>query len=133
MMGRRFPNSVWIRTWTVFREKSPRNAVTRAGELLYQHAAGCQFLAEDLTPLDPDSTISCTSAGKFITNIAALQLVKWSISMLDEPISLCLPEIEKCLFVEDGGKGIRLWPPSRAITLRHLLLTTNSMHRRTSF
>lgn len=47
--------------------------------------------------------------------------------MLDEPISKYLPEIEKCLLVEEVDKEIRLRSPTRGITLRDLLLSTSGM------
>ncbi|EHK21702.1 uncharacterized protein TRIVIDRAFT_230803 [Trichoderma virens Gv29-8] len=97
------------------------------GNFLYRHAAGRQLLDTDLPPLDPDCTISLTSAGKFITNIAALQLVERGILMLDEPISKHIPEIEKCLIVEEVDKEIRLRSPIRGVTLRTLLLSTSGM------
>ncbi|KAL5086250.1 hypothetical protein Trisim1_009577 [Trichoderma cf. simile WF8] len=76
---------------------------------------------------DPDCTISLTSAGKFFTNIAALQLVERGILMLDEPINRHLPEIDKCLLVEEVDEAIRLRPLIRSVTLRHLLLNTSGM------
>lgn len=71
--------------------------------------------------------MSLTSAGKFLTNIAALQLVERGILTLDEPISKYLPEIEKCLLVEQVDAEIRLRSPIRSITLRHLLLNMSGM------
>ncbi|KAH8193636.1 hypothetical protein TruAng_012200 [Truncatella angustata] len=110
------------------------------GNFLYRHAAGRQFLDTDSPPLDPNCTISLTSAGKFWTNIAALQLVERGILTLDEPIRKYVPEIDKCLLVEEvdiegqgGGdvenkeKEIRPRPPTRGITLRDLLLNMSGM------
>jgi CubicO group peptidase (beta-lactamase class C family) len=112
---------------------------------LYRHAAGRQFLDDNSPPLDEDCTMSLTSAGKFFTNIAALQLVERNILTLDEPIKKYLPEIEKCLLVEevdveghgdsdDDGDGekkkerrIVLRHPARDITLRDLLLNMSGM------
>ncbi len=92
--------------------------------------------------------MSLTSAGKFFTNIAALQLVERGILTLDEPIKKYIPEIEKCLLVEEveeveagGGEGNSngeadgakrekptvLRRPAREITLRDLLLNTSGM------
>lgn len=78
--------------------------------------------------------MSLTSAGKFFTNIAALQLVERGILTIDEPIKKYLPEIEKCLLVEEVEDGdgeneenIRLRCPSRDITLRDLLLNLSGM------
>lgn len=101
------------------------------GKFLYRHTAGRQFLDENSPPLDPDCTVAVTSAGKFFTNIAALQLVERGILTLDEPINKFIPEIDKCLLVEkvqasDGSDGVAgssekvtLRKPVRNITLRH--------------
>lgn len=115
---------------------------------MYRHAAGRQFLDDNSPPLDLDCTMSLTSAGKFFTNIAALQLVERGILTLDEPINRYLPEIDKCLLIEevevggggngDGGGGeekkeekkereIVLRRPARDVTLRDLLLNTSGM------
>lgn len=99
----------------------------RAGEFLYRHTAGRQFLDADSAPLDPDCTLSLTSAGKFVTNIAALQLVERQLLTLDEPISKYIPEIKKCLLIEEEDQQIRLRPPTHEVTLRHLLLNTSGM------
>ena len=52
--------------------------------------------------------MSLTAAGKFFTNIAALQLVERGLLTLDEPINKHLPEIDKCLLLEEvneNGQG----------------------------
>ncbi len=89
--------------------------------------------------------MSLTSAGKFFTNIAALQLVERSILTLDEPINKYLPEINKCLLVEEVEEGgertsssqvgieeksktkVKFRRPARQVTLRDLLLNTSGM------
>lgn len=53
--------------------------------------------------------------------------------MLDEPISRHLPEIEKCLLVEEVDEEIRLRSPIRGVTLRLLLLSTSGMGTRDSY
>ncbi|KAG9247746.1 beta-lactamase/transpeptidase-like protein [Calycina marina] len=97
--------------------------------------------------LDPDCTMSLTSAGKFVTNIGALQLVERDILTPDEPVQKYLPEIEQCLLIEevdmgeqgsrdsdgDGGekkekeKIIVLRRPTRDVTLRDLLINKSGM------
>ena len=111
---------------------------------MYRHAAGRQLLDDSSPPLDPDCTVSLTSAGKFFTNIAALQLVERGILTLDEPINKYLPEIDKCLLVEEAEEGgeshskgegdgekkqkpIVIRRPARDVTLRDLLLNTSGM------
>jgi CubicO group peptidase (beta-lactamase class C family) len=88
--------------------------------------------------------MSLTAAGKFLTNIAALQLVERGLVMLDEPINKHLPEINKCLLLEElnengkedsskndtkdkGAKKITYRRPARDVTLRDLLLNTSGM------
>lgn len=82
--------------------------------------------------------MSLTSAGKFFTNIAALQLVERGMLTLDEPIKKYLPEIDKCLPVEEveedtkdnciiKDKKVVLRRPARDVTLRDLLLNTSGM------
>src|SRR4051812_35210698 len=67
--------------------------VDRTGTTLYRHAAGFQSLAPDAPALDSDSTVALASAGKFITHIAALQLVERGILALDDPVQKHLPEL----------------------------------------
>ncbi|KAH8678364.1 beta-lactamase family protein [Xylariales sp. PMI_506] len=113
--------------------------------IVIDNKAGRQFLDDCSPPLDPDCTMSLTSAGKFFTNIAALQLVERGILTLDEPIKKYIPEIDTCLLVEEvdaeGGddgededngrrkkdKRIVLRRPARDVTLRDLLLNTSGM------
>ncbi|KAL2213299.1 beta-lactamase family protein [Sarocladium strictum] len=57
----------------------------------------------------------------------ALQLVERDILTLDEPISKYIPEIKKCLLIEEVNRQVRLRPLTREITLRHLLLNTSGM------
>lgn len=68
------------------------------------------------------------SAGKFITHIAALQLVDRGLVRLDDPIYNLLPELEAqpiiCPDTNIDGPGFKLLPQTSAITLRHML--TNS-------
>ncbi|CAK7212921.1 hypothetical protein SEUCBS140593_001671 [Sporothrix eucalyptigena] len=95
------------------------------GEALYCHVAGRQSLAVDAPPLDADCTVSLGSAGKFITHIAALQLVEKGLLSLDEPVYAHVPELERCQVVTENGNGLR--PPKSPITLRHLLLHASGL------
>ena len=103
------------------------------GKILYHHAQGRQSLDNDAPQLDPDSTIALGSAGKFITHIAALQLVESGAIELDDPIYKHLPELEALPLVKYGSEDetLELCPPTKEITLRHLLLHTSglSTHR----
>lgn len=64
------------------------------------------------------------SAGKFITHIAALQLVERGLVSLDEPLSAHVPEIDALPLITRGigVETFALSPPRNKITLRHLLL-----------
>lgn len=72
------------------------------------------------------------SAAKFVTNIAALQLVERGVLTLDEPIKKYIPEIEKCLRIQktenrgdnDAAKVV-VKKPASDITLRQLLVNTS--------
>ena len=69
------------------------------------------------------------SAGKFITHIAALQLVERGLLKLDEPLSWHIPELDKLPLIERGtsGESFTLRRSTKKITLRHLLLHTSGM------
>jgi CubicO group peptidase (beta-lactamase class C family) len=64
------------------------------------------------------------SAGKFITHIAALQLVERGIISLDETVSPHLPELDSLPLIKRGtaDESFSLCPPTNRITLRHLFL-----------
>ncbi|MCJ1313764.1 hypothetical protein MMC25_007444, partial [Agyrium rufum] len=94
---------------------------------LYQHASGFQTLDPDALSISPDSTYALGSAGKFITHIAALQCVERGLISLDEPVYTHLPEL-KTLDILSKNEGsdasarpFLLRPPTKKITLRHLL------------
>jgi CubicO group peptidase (beta-lactamase class C family) len=95
---------------------------------LYHHAAGYQTLAASSPPLDPNCTFELGSAGKFITHLAALRSVEQGLTTLDEPVYPILPELDKLPIIsknpESGTseKPYTLRPPTKKITLRHLLL-----------
>jgi CubicO group peptidase (beta-lactamase class C family) len=70
------------------------------------------------------------SAGKFITHIAALQLVERGAISLDEPVYQNLPELESLPLISKsnvGDKPFSLRPPNKQISLRHLLLHTSGL------
>jgi CubicO group peptidase (beta-lactamase class C family) len=73
------------------------------------------------------------SAGKFITHVAALQLVERGKVKLDEPVYKHLPELEDLPLLSHGGPSgdlslsLSLCKPANPITLRHLLLHTSGL------
>ncbi|KAF8133074.1 beta-lactamase/transpeptidase-like protein [Mycena galopus ATCC 62051] len=101
--------------------------VDSAGKVLYHHAAGNQSLSPSTPPLDPNSTFTLGSAGKFIAHIAALQCVERKLLSLDDPLSPWIPELEALQVIEssDAEPGFALRPPTGKITLRHLLTHTS--------
>ncbi|KAK7719777.1 hypothetical protein SLS64_001958 [Diaporthe eres] len=88
-------------------------------------------LDTDASPLDPDSTIVLASAGKFITHVAALQLVENGKIDLDEPVYKHLPELELLPLVTRGSapgdQSLSLRRSPNDITLRRLLLHTSGL------
>lgn len=84
-------------------------------------------MAPDAAPLDKDSVVTLGSAGKFVTHIAALQLVEKGLVGIDEPVYAHLPEMEKFEIISKNEgpdaetKPYLLRPATKKITLRHLL------------
>lgn len=85
----------------------------------------------DAPPLDPNSTIVLASAGKFITHIAALQLVERGKIGLDEPVYDHIPELQDLPLVTRSGvpgdQSLSLRRPANDVTLRHLLFHTSGL------
>jgi len=104
--------------------------VNSQGDTLYHFASGLQSLDANAQPLNPDSTIALASAGKFLTHIAALQLVERGAVNLDDPVYNHLPELASLpLISRDAvGEPCKLHPLTiNKITLRHLLLHTSGL------
>lgn len=101
------------------------------GETLYQNAAGFQTLEGDSEPLNTDIVFFLASAGKFITHIAALQLVDRGKLILDAPIETIVPELGELPVIEpcadENGPGFTLRTPKRSITLRHMMLHSSGI------
>src|SRR6202020_78698 len=93
------------------------------GETLYSHAAGQQTLDAGSLPLGLETTVFLGSAGKFITHIAALQLVDQGIASLDEPVYKHLPELSKLPIISASLRepGYILHPQTKPVTLRQML------------
>ncbi|KAJ6550834.1 beta-lactamase family protein [Mycena vulgaris] len=103
--------------------------VDSAGNALYHHAAGQQSLAPGAPSLNPNSTITLGSAGKFITHIAALQCVERGQLSLDDAVGQWLPQLASLEVIapSDAAPGFVLRPPVTPITLRHLLTHTSGL------
>ncbi|KAF7374592.1 Protein kinase [Mycena sanguinolenta] len=103
--------------------------VDNAGKVLYHHAAGNQSLAPSAPSLDPNSTFTLGSAGKFITHIALLQCIERNLLGLNDPLSQWLPELDVLQVIESSSDelGFALRPPKSKITARHLLTHTSGL------
>lgn len=92
--------------------------VDNKGDFLYRKASGSQVLDDGSPMLNEDCTLSLFSAGRFFTNVAALQLVDRGLIGLDSAIKTHIPEIERCMVVKRTEDGqVRVRSPSRDIIL----------------
>jgi len=93
--------------------------------LLYRGAAGLRDAAAGL-PMQEDTVFRIASLTKAVTSVAALQLVECGALSLDAPLAEMLPELGRLQVLEgfaaDGAPRLR--PPTRPVTLRHLLTHT---------
>ncbi|ORX39966.1 beta-lactamase/transpeptidase-like protein [Kockovaella imperatae] len=108
------------------------------GETTYASFFGRQKLATGSPPLNLETTFSLYSAGKFLTHIAAMQLVQAGLIDLDEPIERHVPEFKDMPLIylsrsddaasitltNSNPRGYTTRPAGRSLTLRHFL--TNS-------
>ncbi|HEV2202687.1 MAG TPA: serine hydrolase domain-containing protein [Bryobacteraceae bacterium] len=101
--------------------------VTNGHQVVYSGAFGTRDAASNL-PVSTNSIFSIASMTKAITTTAAMQLVEQGKLKLDEPASRHLPELGKVQVIAgfDTSTGEpKLRPPSKAVTLRHLLTHTS--------
>ncbi len=102
--------------------------VADSHRVLYHGAFGARDAASG-TPVKIDSIFSIASMTKAITSFAAVQLVEAKKVSLDEPVEKYLPELRgrQVLngFAADGKARLR--PPSKPVTLRHLLTHTSGL------
>jgi CubicO group peptidase (beta-lactamase class C family) len=94
-------------------------------ETLYEGAFGRRELGKS-APMTLDTVVWIASMTKAITATAAMQLVEKGKLALDRPASELVPELTKAQVLEgfDASGAPRLRPPTRPITLRHLLTHT---------
>ncbi|EJD40363.1 beta-lactamase/transpeptidase-like protein [Auricularia subglabra TFB-10046 SS5] len=95
-------------------------AVDRQGQVLVAEAAGKVRLGED-KPMTTDTYFAIYSVTKFITAIAAMQLVERGKLHLDKPIEKVLPEMADVPLIHPDGS---LTKPKNKVTLRMLLTHT---------
>jgi methyl acetate hydrolase len=101
--------------------------VSNGHQILYSGAFGVRDAASNM-PVKENSLFAIASMTKAITTTAAMQLVEQGKLKLDEPAARHLPELGKLQVIAgfDASTGEpRLRPPSKAVTLRHLLTHTS--------
>jgi len=101
--------------------------VTNGHQTLYSGAFGTRDAASNM-PVSLNSIFSIASMTKAITTTAAMQLVEQGKLKLDEPAARHLPELGKLQVIAgfDVSTGEpKLRPPSKPVTLRHLLTHTS--------
>ncbi len=97
--------------------------VARRGALLDLSAIGHRGLARR-APIAPDAIFRIYSMTKTVAAIAAMQLVEAGKLSLDAPVSSTLPAFASQPVLDARREGERLRPPTRPMTLRHLLTHT---------
>jgi len=104
-------------------------AVVDQDRLLFLDAAGtCDAAAG--APLTPDAIFRIASMTKPITSLAAMLLVEDGAIDLDAPATRYLVELDRVRVLTSYDERDGAWtarPPSRPITLRHLLTHTAGM------
>jgi methyl acetate hydrolase len=101
-------------------------AVTDPEETIYQGAFGERRLGQGV-PMTFDTVTYLASMTKPITATAAMQLVEQGKLELDAPISRWVPDAAKLQVLDgwdDKGEPV-LRPPTREVTLRHLMTHTS--------
>jgi len=104
-------------------------AVVDRDRLLFLDAAGTRHAAAN-APLMPDAIFRIASMTKPITSLAAMLLVEDGAIDLDAPASRYLAELDRVRVLTSFDERDGTWtarPPSRPITLRHLLTHTAGM------
>ena len=104
-------------------------AVVDRDRRLFLDAAGTRDAAAN-APLMPDAIFRMASMTKPITSLAAMLLVEDGAIDLDAPATRYLAELERVRVLTSFEERDGTWtarPPSRPITLRHLLTHTAGM------
>jgi methyl acetate hydrolase len=104
-------------------------AVVDQDRLLFLDAAGTRDAAAG-APLTPDAIFRIASMTKPITSLAAMLLVEDGAIDLDAPATRYLVELDRVRVLTSYDERDGAWtarPPSRPITLRHLLTHTAGM------
>jgi len=104
-------------------------AVVDRERLLFLDAAGMRDAAAQ-APLAPDAIFRIASMTKPITSLAAMLLVEHGAIDLDAPAARYLPDLDRVRVLTSYDERDGSWtarPPSRPITMRHLLTHTAGM------
>ena len=104
-------------------------AVVDRDRLLFLDAAGTRDAAAN-APLMPDAIFRIASMTKPITSLAAMLLVEDGAIDLEAPATRYLAELERARVLASFDERDGAWtarPPTRPITLRHLLTHTAGM------
>ena len=101
-------------------------AVTNSKDTVYEAAFGRRSLG-DAAAMEFDTVCWLASMTKPLVGAAAMQLVEQGRLELDAPAAKVIPELASFQVMDgwDAGGELRLRPPKRAMTLRHLLTHTS--------
>lgn len=94
--------------------------IARKGKIAYFKSFG---MADENKPMQPDSLIRIMSMSKPITSTAVMVLYEQGKLLLSDPVSKYIPEFknQKVLEMNPNGKGYKLVPVKREMTIRDLL------------
>jgi CubicO group peptidase (beta-lactamase class C family) len=93
----------------------------RDGEVVEVAAVGCRHLANGL-PVERDTIFRIASMTKAVTTVAALMLLEEGRFALDDPITICAPELAHlCVLRDPEGPLDATDETMRSITFRDLL------------
>lgn len=102
--------------------------LARRGQLAWSVSVGVQDL-QTRVPMSERTLFRIYSMTKPVTAVAVMMLAEQGRFKLDDPVSRYLPEFERVVVRGDGGSTR---PPSRAVTVRDLLLHTSGLEHRTA-
>ena len=100
-------------------------AVMRKGEIAYADHYGLRDI-EAGTPAISDGLCRIYSMSKLITTVAAMSLYEEGRFMLDDPVSVFLPELAALkVYVSGPFEDMELIDPETPVTIRHLMNHTS--------
>jgi len=100
------------------------SAVLDSTGIRWMGAAGVSTLGTD-DAMQPDTVFALHSMTKSIVSVAALRLVELGVLDLDEPASSWCPWLAETTVFASPDSVTEFRPPTRPITLRHLLTHTS--------